>query len=304
MRQSFRDQVRLRAPRLLDVYQRQIAPRLRRGDRTRELAAWAGQGLELVSALGAHGIRFEQDGVWIDDGLGLLWAYEPGPFSSTLWAEQGVNYEQAEIEALAALLKDGGTLVDVGANIGLHSVTLTKRIPGLSVQAFEPVSATLSLLERNAAKNGVSGQIRTHHLALSDHDGELRLTTRYQAGNFVVPEGADADAQMVERVPTRRLDDVLGSDTPVTAIKCDVEGAELDVLRGATATLETHHPAILIEIDRRWAARYGNSAEQVFEFLHARGYSHRRFIGERLSDAAPTLGEDLQSSANFLFTKA
>ena len=59
----------------------------------------------------------------------------------------------------------------------------------------------------------------------------------------------------------------------VDAIKCDVEGAEYAVLRGSTSTLDRFHPMVLIEIDSRWAERYGNTASDVFTFLTERGYT-------------------------------
>src|SRR5437588_10651930 len=81
---GFRDKVRLRYPRLLAFYQRQVVPRITRERRHIELSDWAREGLQIVSRAGMHGIRFEHDGIWIDDGNGFLWAYAPDVLMSAL----------------------------------------------------------------------------------------------------------------------------------------------------------------------------------------------------------------------------
>src|SRR5690348_8025376 len=94
---GFRDKIRLRYPRLLAFYQRHVAPRLTRERRHIELSEWAREGQEIVARAGMHGIRFERDGTWIDDGRGFLWAYSPAIFMSALGTEFGIRYEQFEI---------------------------------------------------------------------------------------------------------------------------------------------------------------------------------------------------------------
>ncbi len=305
MNQTFRDQVRLRWPRALAFYQRHVATRLGADGRQFELSDWARVGTDLVRRTGMHGIRFERDGVWIDDGAGFLWAYEPGPFTTTLWAELGRRYEELEIQTLAAHLPAGGTLIDIGANVGLHSVQLARLVADLRVFAFEPVSDTFALLQRNIAKNGVSGRVSPRRLAISDHEGMLTLTTSFQFANFVVPDGAPVARDAGEEVRTSPLDDVVAELTDrVDAIKCDVEGAELAVLRGAAATLERFHPTILIEIDDRWARRYGNTGADTFAFLTQRGYRYQRFAGDQVLPPSGSLERDLAEGANFLFTPA
>jgi FkbM family methyltransferase len=303
MSATFRDQVRLRVPRLLAFYQRHVATRLG-ADRTPwELSDWAARGPALVTRTGMHGIRFERDGVWIDDGAGYLWAYRPGPLSSTMGAEFGLRYEQGEIDLLAERLAPGSTLVDIGANVGLHSVQLARRVEGLTAFAFEPVSETFELLNRNIAKNEVGASVTSQRVAVSDHEGMLRLTTKFQYGNFVVPDGAGAAGESVEEVRCQTLDALVDElDATVDAIKCDVEGAELGVLRGAKRTLERFHPLLLLEVDVRWARRYGNEGTDVFAFLAERGYGYERFVDGHLRHASGSVSGDLEHSSNFLFT--
>lgn len=300
---GIRDQVRLRFPRALALYQRHIAPRITRDRRHLELSDWARKGEQIVARAGMHGIRFERDGIWVDDGAGFLWAYTPGLFMSALGAEFGLRYEQREIELLAQRLPRGGVLVDIGANMGLHSIQLASLVDGLRVLAFEPVAHTYGVLQRNIVKNGVQDRVAPIHLALAEEPGTLRLTNQLQVGNFVVPDGTAAAAGVTEEVQARRLDEVLEEHVShVDAIKCDVEGAELSVLRGARATLERDHPLLLLEIDERWAARYGFSGADVVRFLTDLGYRYERIVGDDLRPASGSLQTDLAEGRNFIFT--
>lgn len=301
---GFRDKVRLRYPRLLAFYQRQVVPRVMRERRHIELSDWAREGEGIVARAGMHGIRFERDGIWIDDGHGFLWAYAPDVLMSALGTEFGMRYEQLEIELLADRLPPSGTLLDIGANAGLHCVQLARLVAGLQVYAFEPVGSTYGLLVRNIAKNATNEQIHPLHMALSDKPGTLRLTTRLSVANFVVPEGVDAAPGVTEEVPARPLDEVLAEHDVehVDAIKCDVEGAELAVLRGARATLERDHPLLLLEIDQRWAARYGNTGEDVIELLAELGYRYERLVADELLPPTGNARRDLEEGRNFLFT--
>ena len=94
-----------------------------------------------------------------------------------------------------------------------------------------------------------------------------------------MPGGARSSSEAAEPVEARTLDGLLSGSDRLDAIKCDVEGAELAVLRGAAQTLERFHPLLLIEIEERHTRRYGHSAQEVFDLLSAHGYRHEP-VGE------------------------
>lgn len=253
--------------------------------------------------MGTVAIHYERDGVWIEDPEGDEWLYEPGLFGSALWAEYGVIYEQEEIALLAALLPEEGVIVDVGANIGLHSIKLAKRVKSIRVHAFEPVSSTMAALRRNIRRNHADERIAPHHMAISDQDGELRLTAGFSPGNFVIPNGAGVASAGLETVKARRLDSILPElgASRVDLIKCDVEGHELAVLGGATETLHRHRPRVFVEIMDRHARRYGHSTHEVFELLANHGYSYCPVVEGRLQAASGFPSSDLTKTTNFLF---
>lgn len=298
-----RDEVRLRFPGALRVYQRHIRPRLGGDTRHLELSHWAEQGPDILARLGTRAITFEPDGIWVQDPEGAWWQYTPYVFGSALWAEFGEIYEREELDLLAGLLPAGGTMVDIGANIGLHTIKLSQRVEGLHVFAFEPVSATIAALRRNAARNGVGERLHTEQVAISDHEGEIRLTTGFQMGNFVVEDGAAAAQETTETVPMRPLDAVLpGLTDRVDLIKCDVEGHERSVLLGARETLDRHRPRVFIEIMEQRTQRYGYRPTEIFDILHAHGYEHQGVVDGMLTPPQATRAADLRRTTNFLFT--
>ena len=87
----------------------------------------------------------------------------------------------------------------------------------------------------------------------------------------------------------------------VDAIKIDVEGAELLVLRGAAATLSRDHPLLIMEVEQRWTGRFGHEAKAVFAVLAECGYTHERMEEWRVVPSTGDIERDLSLSSNFVF---
>lgn len=132
------------------------------------------------------------------------------------------------------LVRAGEIFADVGANAGAGSVAAAA--VGARVHAFEPVPATFQLLEKNAALNCPEASIEGHAAGVGRERGTLRFTTEHGAGNHVAStEDLRAGLPTVE-VPVVTLDDVF-PDTCPTVMKIDVEGWELEVIKGMTNLL-------------------------------------------------------------------
>ncbi len=213
-----------------------------------------------------------------------LWAQvEAGP-ARGLWLElnprTGQSYlrgkAEPEVQAiLAEQLRPGMVFYDLGANIGLFSL-LAARIVGASgrVFSFEPDPKVSARLRRNVARNGFSN-LMVVEAGVWSSSGDVNFVPAgasspdHGTGSFV---GSDA---AVAGMPVRcvALDDFIADAPPPAAIKCDVEGAEVEVLRGAAKLLETHRPWILCEIHseangraaRELLGRLGYGVEPVDE---------------------------------------
>lgn len=194
--------------------------------------------------------------------------------------------EETVQSTLEAQLSAGKTYVDIGANFGLHAM-LGAYYVGTNgkVMAFEPVPANLQLLRRNITLNGFDSVSEIFECALNAEGGsDMQMT---------IEPGLSPAASLAENfdgekilVPTRTLDDCLKEASQIPSlIKIDVEGAEHEVLKGATETLK-RGPALLIEVHSFALPSFNSSPEQLNSFLAEFGY-----VEERLGDMKSHLGE-------------
>jgi FkbM family methyltransferase len=199
-------------------------------------------------------------------------------------------YEAPVQAAVAAELRAGDVVLDVGANIGFLTVLAARLVgPAGRVVAFEPVPGNAQLVRRNAALNRQT-QVEVVPAAVGDRDGTATLVLARHAGGAAL-EGADRppDACGELSVPVVTLDGWLAANAgrlpgPVRLVKIDVEGAEAAALRGADALLRGQRPLVLLEVDAATAAAAEAKYEACRELLVARGYRC-----ERLPEAYPGL---------------
>jgi FkbM family methyltransferase len=171
----------------------------------------------------------------------------------------------AELSFVVSVIRPGEFLVDVGAHIGLYTIVAARQ--GARVLAFEPSQCAREALLASARLNGVEASITCFSCALSNKNATARFTTGLDVGNHLV-EVTDARAASASiEVEMRSLDDVLASlpDKAVPrVIKVDVEGSDLDVLRGAEGILVQARPFVVIEV---W-----DGGREVRAWLEERGY--------------------------------
>jgi FkbM family methyltransferase len=156
------------------------------------------------------------------------------------------DYE--EMLFIRAYLKSGDLFVDVGANIGVYSLWAAE-VEGVDVVAFEPSSTTHPRMLENIHMNSLESRITVLRKAVGSQAGTVAFTTDLDATNSVVAEAAGHSAEHVELVEQTTLDREMAVAARPAIIKIDVEGGELDVLRGARSTILRHRPALLIEVN-------------------------------------------------------
>lgn len=160
---------------------------------------------------------------------------------------KGMFYEKAELEQIKRHLPLRGTFVDIGANIGNHSVFVAAFMAPLRIIPFEPNPAACKLLLANIAMNGLLDVFDLAHLGLglSSEPGDgygLKGTARNLGAGRLDAGAGD--------IRTIRGDDALRGHK-VDMIKIDVEGMEMEVLGGLSRTLRKSQPKIMIEVDER-----------------------------------------------------
>lgn len=199
---------------------------------------------------------------------------------------------EPEMRVLDRLLASGGVAVDIGANAGIYAHALARH--AAAVHAFEPLQEFCDYIRTRRSE-----RIVVHHCALADAAGELRLFVPRIAGRPVwtraslAPPAGDSDTRLV---PVRTLDSY-GLER-VDFIKVDVEGAEAAALRGARATLERHHPNLLVEIDRDRHTR--QSFDRLLDWLSELGYRPHVLAGDEIRPSEDPW-RDAGSHFNFIF---
>ena len=146
------------------------------------------------------------------------------------------------------LISPGSRVIDVGANVGIYALPWAAINEDVTVHCFEPNPAVRRRLARNVALNRLRARIRLHAEALSDHAGTATLYGSDDMSSLNKGVYAGAGLAAPTEVSLARLDDILGIEgPPVSLMKIDVQGHELEVLRGAHAVISRHRPALILE---------------------------------------------------------
>jgi len=174
-------------------------------------------------------------------------------------------YEKQELDLLISWLKNEGfdfsnTCIDIGANIGNHSLYFSRLFK--KVISFEPNPRVYKLLQLNAE---LVSNVECHEVALSDKNGVASISfNSTNMGGGSLSGGGLGSIEVV----TSRLDD-FEIEGHVSVIKIDVEGHELNVLRGASKTIQKNLPMILFE---QHIEDFVDGKSPVIELLKSYGY--------------------------------
>lgn len=170
-------------------------------------------------------------------------------------------YEDQLLELLKRLVAPGGHVVDVGANIGNHTLWFAGAMQG-TVRAFEPIPALCAVLAHNVAQNFLDARVRVEPYGV----GRTRGTAQIAAWDET---NTGASSLQTSRaggsISIVALDD-LTWERPVDLLKIDVEGMELEVLDGALGIIRRDRPVIAVE------ARSAEEQESLRRWLQEAGY--------------------------------
>ena len=179
---------------------------------------------------------------------------------------------ELELEVLVALAQYPGLVVEVGANMGIHTVPLARalREKGRQLVAFEPQPVVFQQLCANLALNGLMN-VTAWPFACGEKQGVATFTRPdyLKTGNFggvSMSSSAPRAGNACVQVPCVRLDDMLQCER-VGLLKVDVEGFELRVLKGSCALIQRSRPLLYVENDRV------DNSQELIEWLWAAGYN-------------------------------
>ena len=205
------------------------------------------------------------DAVELDTAIGTLW-FDGADDHLTPWIRSQGVWEADVMKLLARTLRPRSTFVDVGANVGFHTLLGAQLVgPGGTVVAVEAAPWTVELLRANVWRHGAD--VRIVDAAASDAAGTVRLelVPRHRSGARL------SDAEDAVEVRAAPLDEFV-PDLAVDVLKADVEGAEPLVLRGARRLLE-RSPGLLAVVEFRDEPHLsGETPEEVLAFYESLGF--------------------------------
>lgn len=198
------------------------------------------------------------------------------------------------MKQLLEILTDDSVIIDVGANIGATGLQFANKASKGSVYCFEPVTKTFERLEKNFAINqytnftlinkGLGSNEETVEIGsvLDSNPAMNRIVNTNFTNSKIAPieliDISTVDVQ-IEKLSLKRID----------CIKIDVEGYELEVLKGAKSTLIKCKPILFIELGDKNLKEQGSSANELVNYLIELRYNLYRSITNERIDIATNL---------------
>lgn len=178
-------------------------------------------------------------------------------------ARTGNFYEIAMLEDIKGRISDNSIIIDVGANIGNHTVFFGKFCAPKHIYAFEPHNELFNILNTNVSINGLENIVSTFNVALGHSKGKGNLLIRNNSNLGMTQVIKDNKGPIV----ISTLDDILlNSEIRVDLLKIDVEGMALDVLKGAKYLIAKFRPIIYVEAETEEEFNLINSFLSKFDY--------------------------------------
>jgi FkbM family methyltransferase len=182
------------------------------------------------------------------------------------------KFEYAEIEIAKSVIKSKSpNILDIGSNIGYNAIQLAKHYNQGTVYCFEPSKETFSNLKINVVDSDLKN-IRLYNIALSNYCGE---SVFYECADNAYSSLKDTKRKKVVgslSVAVYTIDSVVKEFKikEISFIKIDVEGLEKEVLEGATETIISMRPILMVEVSSK---NLSCGPDEIINFVKNLGYS-------------------------------
>ena len=182
------------------------------------------------------------------------------------------EWSESEVVLLKQLVKDNENIIEIGSNIGTHTIPLAKHVlNGGLVYAIEPQSQNYKLLSDNVKDNKLKN-VKILKLAISSKQGEayMNIFNENLIHNYGDSKIFENNFQNSESVIVKTLDELFYDDNkekkPIKLIKCDAQGQELNIILGSKKIIDTYKPFLYLENDEL------NTSKTLIEKLKGMGY--------------------------------
>lgn len=210
---------------------------------------------------------------------------------AVIWTKRHFTgqYDVGEITIVARFIRPDEICLDIGAHAGSWTRPLSKLVERGHVYAFEALPYYAEVLKFTVTLLGLKN-VTVFNYAVIDHNNPVALIWRDNNGKRLTGlthvAGLLEDTKEAITINSTTLDAFIASQnirSPVAFVKCDVEGAELMVLRGAVNMIERFRPIFYLEVESRHCRRYGYKAANLFDFFGLQKYDAYTISGSDLS---------------------
>lgn len=217
---------------------------------------------------------------------------------------KNLKYDRLTTEIMHRVLKPDSNCIDVGCHKGEVLDTMINLAPLGKHYAFEPLPAFYTMLNSR-----YGNKVNVYPYALANSTGKevfryVKNAPAYSGLRERRYDTANPDVQIIE-VETRLLDDVIPADIHISFIKIDVEGGELDVLKGACKTLLRCKPIAVFECGLGASDFYNVTPADIFDFFTNKVKMHISLL-DSFCNKKPPLSRDgfvaiYNSNAEYFF---
>jgi FkbM family methyltransferase len=197
------------------------------------------------------------------------------PYERQVWLQEE---EWGELLFLEKLLSAGDYFIDVGANIGIWTLTAASSVREQGrVFAFEPNPKTFEKLEDNIKRNNCEGRIMAFQNAISNQKGQLNFICEQEHNISRIAKNNEPESILVDAIDLDSFIKNISPDKKITGIKIDTEGNELYTLQGAKTLIDTYSPWLIVEFNTTFLPSNKLNDWDVFQFLSELGYLTYRY---------------------------
>jgi len=224
------------------------------------------------------------------EGFDLYYARGEGLVNRIRFGNPDRLYERNVVLELKKMLSKSGqpVLLDVGANIGLISLAVLRRVPNVKIHAFEPGPHQQRLFATTIFANRLEDSIVLNGVAISDRNGVINFQVhdyKSSSGDGILDTQRAGNTKAVS-VETITLDSwwIKNNQPRVDVVKIDVEGGELLVLRGMQDLINKCRPDIVLEISLLNIAVYPYQPQEYLSYFQLISYGLFTLDGQRCTN--------------------
>jgi FkbM family methyltransferase len=185
-----------------------------------------------------------------------------------------------ELDSFLATSRSKRALIDIGALHGLFSLAFVYGRSDVRAIAIEPGVDACEVIEQHARMSGIRN-ITLLRTAVSDRSGEVAMVARGPHMETVAAGASQSDLELAVRFQVTTVDRLCDEiNLHPDLLKIDVEGYELNVLRGSERVLREDAPTIFLELHPRELAKFGQTPAELLTFLARSGYKFRSLRGD------------------------